>query len=74
MEYSCQEELTLCDLHLWEVEEAFIAHVALTATEKHLRAVLLLYAIIPATDESKKVHSSWFCLRENKCSSLKFLM
>lgn len=56
VEYSCQEELTLRDLHLREVEEALIAHVALTATEKHLRAVLLLYAIIPAREERKKVH------------------
>lgn len=54
VEYSCQEELTLCDLHLREVEEALVAHVALTATEKHVRAVLLLYAIVPGRGESKK--------------------
>lgn len=53
VEYSHQEELTLRDLHLREVEEALVAHVALTATEKHLRAVLLLYAIIPARDKSQ---------------------
>lgn len=49
-----QEELTLRHLHLREVEEALVAHVTLTATEKHLRAVLLLYAIIPAGDKSKE--------------------
>lgn len=54
VEHCCQEELTLRDLHLREVEEALVAHVALTATEKHIRAVLLLYAIIPAREKRKK--------------------
>lgn len=65
-----QEELTLRDLHLREVEEALVAHVALTATEKHLRAVLLLYAVIPAGDKSREfIHLQLGCLcsKRNVC-------
>lgn len=66
-------ELTLRDLHFWEIEEAFIAHVAFTTTEKHLRAVLLLYAVIPVKDSNRKIINlklGVFCSWENICSHL----
>lgn len=62
-----QQELTLGDLHLREVEEALVAHVPLTATEKHLRAVLLLYAVIPAGEMGKSSFIlSWVVSVPNK--------